>query len=436
MLVVGGTDGRAYAFHPDGSPVPGWPTEITTFDSDVYVSIGALGGPLPRTVVCAADRVLTFRTHHGEYPPNTYSTALGSSVVAAPAAIGDIDGDGVAEVVCGLESTLYARERNDTTLEMAVTLPAPLSDAVTLGDLDLDGDLEILCPTTSGVLYAYDHTGTPLGGGFPYATGNADSLTSAAIAQFRSSSEPDIAFGHHDWAVHALFHDGSPVSGFPVNTTDYWYVYGAPIIASVNGAPSDVVIGDRGEAVWSWGNAGGLHAGWPMDLQSKVNLSPAHGDIDNDGRNELVLLSEVQLWVVDLNSPPSAGSYTWPMYGHDPRRTGCADCPEDLVTAVEPGVGVTRVSFAGASPNPVSGATSFAFAVPLRAAVDLEIVDLRGRRVFTVFREEMDAGERVVAWHGKDTTGRLVASGQYFARLRVRGAGVHETLTRKLTVVR
>jgi hypothetical protein len=436
-LVVGGTDGKAYAYDPRGDLLPGWPSEITIFAADVYVSIGALGPPYPRTVVCVADRVATFRNHHGVRPPGAYDTAIGSSVVAAPAAIGDIDGDGVAEIVCGLESTLYARERDDTSLEFGITLPAPLSDAVTLGDLDLDGDLEILCPTETGVLYAYGHTGTSLGGNFPYDTADVGPLTSAAIANFRGDSTPDLAFAHRDWTVHALYGDGSVISAYPVNTTSYWHLRGAPVIDSVNGLPGDVVIGDRGDQAWAWTNTGYLLDGWSHDMQDQVNLSPAIGDIDLDGSNELVMLTDTQLHVMDLNSTPGSGSWNWPMYGHDAQRTGCSDCVEDLVTAVDDGAAaITRVSFVGPSPNPVSGITQFAFAVPLRAAVNLEIIDLRGRRVATVTREEMDPGSRVVSWHGQDATGRPVAAGQYFARLRVRGPGLDEELTRKLIVVR
>jgi len=127
------------------------------------------------------------------------------------------------------------------------------------------------------------------------------------------------------------------------------------------------------------------------------------------------------------------------MYGHDPQRTGCADCPEDLVTAVDPGdpAGtITRVRFAPPSPNPISGPATFAFEVPLRAVVSPDVFDLRGRRVHTVLREEAGPGARTVTWHGRDAGGQPLASGEYVARLRVRGPGVDEGLTRKMMIVR
>ena len=179
--------------------------------------------------------------------------------------------------------------------------------------------------------------------------------------------------------------------------------------------------------------------GWPEELSWRANLSPAMGDIDLDGSNEIVLLTEGVVNVFDVNNPVSDELSTWAMYGHDPQRTGCADCPEDLVTGIDPDSPtgtITRVSFAGPTPNPVSGMTQFAFAVPARATVKLEIIDLRGRRIFTVFQEEMESGSQVVTWDGQDSNGELVASGQYFARLQVRGPGMNELITRKVVVVR
>ena len=436
-LVVGGSDGNAYAYDPDGNLLPGWPASVTPPGHDVYVSIGALGGPYPRTVVCAGYNYITLRSHHGDAPPNTAGWSVGSDTHIAPACIGDIDGDGVAEVVAAVGSSVIAFERGAHTLEFGKVLPAVVSDALTLADLDLDGDLEILCPTMAGVLHVLDHAGNSVGGNFPYDTGNADALTSVAVAQFRDTVLPDLAFGHRNWTVYALLDDGTDVGGYPVSTTPYWFVHGAPVIGPVNGSPSDVLIGDRGERAWAWTNVGYQLGGWPLDVTGMVNVSPAIADIDLDGSVEAVLLTDAVLVVADLNARPTTDpARTWPMYGYDPRRTGCADCAEDLATAVDPIDGITRVSFAGATPNPVSGATSFAFAVPRHAAVDLEIVDLRGRRVYTVFREEMEAGERIVGWNGTDASGRPVASGQYFARLRARGPGFDEALTRKLVVVR
>ncbi len=440
ILVVGGTDGNAYAYDHLGNLLPGWPSAITPPGHDIYVSIGAVGEPYTRSVICAGANYITLRNRRGVAPPNTVGWSIGGEPdYTSTPAIGDLDGNGVSEIVAGLGTSVFAFEKGEPSIAFRTILPSALSDALTLGDLDLDGDLEILCPTVSGILYVLDHTGAHVGGNFPYDTGISSALTSAAIAQCLGTAEPEIAVANLNSKVHLLWDDGASALGFPVSTSSGWYLYGAPIIGAVEGSSSDVVIGDRGRQMWAWDNGGFSINGWPEGIAWNINLSPAMADIDLDGSNEIVVLTDGYLTVFDVNNAVNDARGTWAMYGHDPQRTGCADCPEDLVTGIDtdsPSGTITRVSFAGPTPNPVSGMTQFAFAVPARAAVKLEIIDLRGRRVFTVYQEEMESGSQVVTWNGQDSNGEPVASGQYFARLQVRGPGVDEMMTRKVVVVR
>lgn len=441
-LVVGTADGRAFAYDRTGALLPGWPTVLPGPSQPVYVSIGALGGTYPRTVVACSGNLVHFRSHHGTTPPGVPFWNLGvAHTFAAPAAIGDIDDDGVAEVVCGLGPYVAAMEMRGAAYELYLNLGNNLSDAVTLGDLDLDGDLEIICPTGDGILHVRHHTGAVVTG-FPFDTGTTYNLTSAAIAQCLGTWEPEIAFGRQDWTVHLLYYNGTQANGYPRQTGTGWWLYGAPIIGRVDGTSADVVVGARDRQCWAWNNFGALIEGWPKSAGSYVRVSPAMGDLDRDGSVEIVFVTDTQLLVMDINNSQTEAFRTWPMYGHDPRRTGCSDCPEDVVTAVDPGddetdgAALTRVRFAPPTPNPVQGATTFAFAVPVRAAVSLDIFDLRGRRVATVYREETTPGGKTIAWHGRGQGGEPLASGHYLARLRVRGPGIDQLLTRKVTILR
>jgi hypothetical protein len=83
-------------------------------------------------------------------------------------------------------------------------------------------------------------------------------------------------------------------------------------------------------------------------------------------------------------------------------------------------------------PNPFNPSTKIRFDLAQRGRVDLVIFDLRGRRVRTLLRAEMEPGRPEVVWDGKDDTGRLVASGMYICRLVT---GTFRD-TRKLMVVR
>jgi len=440
LVLVGTTGGLVYAFESTGSPVPGWPFD-TYQSAHAFVSIGALGGPYVRmAAVCAGER-LYFLNHHGDMHHNFYFSWPGKSF-QTPVAIGDVDGDGISEAVGAVSDWVFAVHATEATGVFSTSVPSFVSDAVTLGDLDLDGDVEVIVPTEGGELYAYQGDGSLMTGAWPFVSPTGFSLSSAAIGQMLGMSEPEMVVAAVNANVHLVWHHGGEGSGYPVETAG-WNIYGAPIIGAVEEPISpDAVIGARGTRGWAWSNFGALIPGWPKWFDDNIYQAPAMGDLDLDGSNEIVFLTEGQLIVVDVNQVPSSASKTWAMYGHDPQRTGCSDCPEDLVTGIgdnDPGVettGITRVSFAPPSPNPISGQATFSFALPVRAQVRLEIFDVRGARVATVFRQEVAPGEHLIGWGGCDDTGRALAGGQYLARLRVRGPGVDNELVRKVTILK
>jgi hypothetical protein len=440
LSVVAGTiDGRVYAFDKNGQLQPGWPHD-TGVDTTVYVSIGALGGPYPRTVVVGCGNRVLFLNYRGVSPLETFGWYVWTGNIITNPAIGDIDGDGISELVVAAGSSVFGLRLYDPEPVFSRDVGSTVSDAVTLGDVDQDGDVEIAVPTSSGQLFVLDGDGSDVAG-WPYTTPSATPLTSAAWAHIRGTTAPELAFAAEAYTVHLLYADGVEASGYPVETGTGWWLRGQPIMGRVEGGSGDVVIGSRDTNIWAWDNFGSVIPGWPKNVgvANQINLDGAMGDIDLDGRNEIVMLSPNELLIVDVNSTVLAAHNTWPMYGHDPQRTGCSDCPEDLLSPVgEENAGqVTRISFKGAYPNPVSGPTTrFSFAVPVRARAKLEIYDLRGRRVQRILQEEVPAGEHVLTWNGRDDQGRQVASGQYLARLSVQGPGLNEDLTRRVTVLR
>ena len=74
--------------------------------------------------------------------------------------------------------------------------------------------------------------------------------------------------------------------------------------------------------------------------------------------------------------------------------------------------------------------------MPSRARVALDVYDLRGRRVRSLVETEVSAGAHAIAWDGQDQRGHDLASGNYFARLRVQAGDGEDIRTRKITLVR
>jgi hypothetical protein len=87
-----------------------------------------------------------------------------------------------------------------------------------------------------------------------------------------------------------------------------------------------------------------------------------------------------------------------------------------------------------AYPNPFNPQTSITVQALRDGKVSLEVVDLRGRRVRSLWRGTLAAGEvRSAVWDGTDRTGRAMPSGTYF--LRATGPAGNSAV-RKVSLVR
>jgi hypothetical protein len=74
-------------------------------------------------------------------------------------------------------------------------------------------------------------------------------------------------------------------------------------------------------------------------------------------------------------------------------------------------------AFLRAYPNPFAARTTLAFDLAEQGPVNVDVFDIRGRRVASLVDEMRPPGFHEVAWDGRDTAGRSVASGVYLVRL-------------------
>jgi len=94
--------------------------------------------------------------------------------------------------------------------------------------------------------------------------------------------------------------------------------------------------------------------------------------------------------------------------------------PVTLVVTEPSGVGegaplVFRLD--GNYPNPFNPLTTISFTLPHAGPARLDVFDLRGRVVRTIWQGHLGPGTHEMSWDGKDGKGRTVAAGTYFARL-------------------
>jgi hypothetical protein len=75
-----------------------------------------------------------------------------------------------------------------------------------------------------------------------------------------------------------------------------------------------------------------------------------------------------------------------------------------------------------AAPNPFGGVTAFSFTLAQAAPVELDVVDVTGRRVRRVFASRLEPGEQRVTWDGRDDRGARLPAGVYLGRVRAGSA--------------
>jgi hypothetical protein len=85
--------------------------------------------------------------------------------------------------------------------------------------------------------------------------------------------------------------------------------------------------------------------------------------------------------------------------------------------AVNPPEIAAHAALAITGPNPFHLATALRVTLPAAGEARLDVLDVGGRRVRTLFAGRMLAGAREFSWDGRDEGGRMLATGVYWARL-------------------
>lgn len=83
-------------------------------------------------------------------------------------------------------------------------------------------------------------------------------------------------------------------------------------------------------------------------------------------------------------------------------------------------------------PNPFNPNTSIAFQLKFAGDVELNIYDMTGRKVNTLFKGFLSAGPHVVDWDGSDNEGHLLSTGMYFYSLQAKSF----SQTRKMVFIK
>ncbi|MCU0500153.1 MAG: FG-GAP-like repeat-containing protein [Anaerolineae bacterium] len=391
-IIVGGFDHRIYVWRPDGTPLTGWPRYVddtvwaspalADLDKDGYLEIvigsdcwGQKGGLLH-----------AFR-YTGEEIPG-YPILIDQAMFSSPA-IGDLDGDGWLDIVVGSGNypfgtqparAVFAFDRLGRALP---GWPVPTDDFVlsspTIGDINGDGSADVVVGTQGGKVYAIRGNGSVLPG-WPvqarnrYASTGPLAFSSPVLGNFDADTLPEV-FISVAGDVMVIDGNGGVLTHIEIATPTAKPVMGMPYGVGPNNMPAVVDLDRDGNseviraggstagggrayvAVWRTGvrDTSSPWRMWRQGARHSATYEPTRAKNAEVTKNDIPTVmaagSTVQAVVTMLNT----GSETWTKAaGH--RLVPLSNDPLAAVTQVELAAG-----------EAIAAGQSKSFSVALRA---------------------------------------------------------------------
>ncbi|MBI1798656.1 MAG: S8 family serine peptidase [Candidatus Eisenbacteria bacterium] len=153
-----------------------------------------------------------------------------------------------------------------------------------LGDIDSDGVLEVVCGCTDGNLYAWHADGSDVSG-FPLLLDPSGITAAVAIAPLDSISGVEIVVTTGSGVIHVIAGDGSERTGWPVSLG---VPLGAPTVGDM-GAGNRLIMVPVGHALNAYRPNGTL--AWSATFAGTAAGEGAFADLDRDGADELIGIS-------------------------------------------------------------------------------------------------------------------------------------------------
>ncbi|MBN2054476.1 S8 family serine peptidase [bacterium] len=270
----------------DGHPAQiGWPW---TSGGELDGSVGLVRmGPVRHGVVVGGeDRRLSMLTGSGVVLPG-WPVELRGKMIASPAT-GDLDGDGIEDIVAGdLDGMLYAFRQDGTSLPgwPVITGGHGAPTSTLLVDFDGDGCMEVVDATWSATVWVISGDGSILPG-WPAATrGGVNSCP--AVGDMNRDGSLDIIVADKAGYLHVWNLAGEPLPPWPIAAgTSY---ISSPLVLDLDhDGDLEILAADLTGTVQALHHDGLPVYGWPRRLENPVTASPAR-HVAADGGIHLVV---------------------------------------------------------------------------------------------------------------------------------------------------
>jgi hypothetical protein len=468
-----GPSRRIHIFTKDGTELPGWPQSLQSSISNAWnwatPSVGDIDGDGEEEIVVNTLNGVIHawnsdgtELRDGDNDPGTngpfyFRQGAIWEWSRSGSALYDLDGDGAKDIIFGtkLDDTgtkrLMALKYDGSDVNgFPYLVNGRVSVDPCIGDLDGDGQVEIVFSCDQSFVYAVRQDGTDYPG-FPVQLPYADVMdwvSSPGLGDMDGDGMLEIIHTPNQTGTlsRVMVLDTDYVGGTSGDVLPGWPVElpgsseGSPVIGDIDGDFSpDILRGIGGGDESAPYNLYAFHAdgteidGFPITLGGPLMPSPTITDLDLDSDVDIVYGGwDFLVHVWDMPFAYNEFNVPWPTHGGNAKRDGVFTKYATSGGEIAADIPAAGFTVEAAYPNPFNPSVSVRLYIPQSSALELAVYDVQGRRVRRLHTGAISSGWHTVVWDGRDDTGRSQASGMYF--LRALNGG--EVAVQKMTLVK
>lgn len=439
VIMVAALDGTFYSWKLDGSEY--WPP-FTVGEGPFYSSPACadIDGDGIKEVVLGSDNQWLYFIDNGDVANEIF---LGD-VIRTSVAFADLDGNPGDEVIVSSgDSRLFVFNGDGNILPgypVITEILGPLEASPVVGDLDHDGELELVALSMDHNTYCFCDSGISEQY-WPSAVGEP-SFSSPVLGDIDRDGYLEIVL-LSGGNLYALNHNGTSCTGFPVKIKEV-PIYHSQWVSDVisEGSPAEIIPpcsspilldfeGDgyleilfgSGTNVYAYDYRGEELGGFPLGCGGEVSSTPA-ALVKGDTLFLFAASDEGMLYSWELIGNPST---VWPMFRGDPTHSGSYG--RSPFPPVAPAVLLKEVY---SYPNPVYGAkTTLRYYLAEDARVKIKIFEVTGEIVgeYEGHTTPNEYNELILDLSG-------LASGLYIYKVEAKNSNRSEEVIGKLAIVR
>jgi hypothetical protein len=455
--IIAVSENNLYVFNYDGSIADGFPVDLDGYTIMAPIIADMDNDGQKEIVIANRGGLLKIIKKDGSILSNINI----NETIYGDAAVANMDLDPELEIVFGtMSKNIHIVKSDSTELEgFPLAVSSNINEGVALADITGDNIPEMIFGTSDKKLHVMTASGDSLEN-FPIDLGvkikqppiiaqngekhviiitttdnrvmciNMDGMIEAeygagstinsapSLCDINKDNSTEIFFGTYDGKIHAINLTGDTLENFPVELEGS--INTSPVFADFNNDENiEIVISTVSGKLYIITKDGGNYPNFPASFEGNLDGSPSISDIDNDGDLEIVVGGNSGLYVLDISGEKGAQKL-WQTYLGSNRRTGYY---QDVLTNINVNEQFLPSEFKLLQncPNPFNPVTNIMFDVPAKASgknIKLEVFNILGQKVITLFNGKAKVGRNTVQWNGLNESGKLVSSGIYIYCLR------------------